>query len=177
MIDDELTDLAALNRLRGRCRRYGLDLDDFIDMWSRQHGRCGICRCIFTSLRAARIDHDHDPDRDAPENRRELARGLLCNGCNANLPSYEESEIEQQLAWLEHQVAEAHRRLDLYHRARPLYLRAVHDYLQGSDQWADGDSELLQLGRKVPWQHHDFPTAGLDAGVGIMKFTQPRMCP
>jgi hypothetical protein len=165
-------------RLRDRCRTYGLTVEDFRQMWTEQGGRCAICRYALT-LRGACIDHYHDADRDTPARRTEQVRGLLCQGCNTSLPRYEDAsdeEVEQQIAWVEELVMEAHRRLDEYLRARPLYMRAVKAYLSGTPaQVAHEDLEALRVGRRLPWRDSNWADAGFDLGNGLtMEFSEPR---
>lgn len=172
---DSLDDPEALRRLRTRCRRYGLTVDEFLAMWEEQGGRCAICRGGL-SLRSVRIDHYHDAERDGPEFRAALVRGLLCNACNSYLPQVEfepAESLDRHLRWLTVQIEDAHRRLDLYRRARPLYLKAVRGYLEGGGTHHDDgeDAELLALGRGVPWRHEDWAGPGLDIGGAIMEFT------
>jgi hypothetical protein len=164
-------------RLVDRCRRYGLTVEDFRQMWTEQGGRCEICRYALT-LRGACIDHYHDVDRDTPGRRAEYVRGLLCQGCNTSLSRYEgasDEEIEQQISWVEKEVTEAHRRLDEYLRARPLYLRAVRAYVSGTHmQIAHEELETLRAGRRLPWRDSNWAGPGFDLGNGCtMEFVAP----
>ena len=58
--------------------RYGMSKMDWLLLWHRQSGLCGICRtAVMGSSKEARkvthVDHDH---------RTGKVRGLLCNLCN-----------------------------------------------------------------------------------------------
>lgn len=165
----EWDDPKIRKRLQNRCSTYGIQVEDFREMWTEQGGRCAICRSALT-LRGARIDHYHDIDRDLPDRRAECVRGLLCQGCNTVLPQYEdatEDAIQRQISMLEEDVREAHRRLDDYLRARPLYLQAVAAYLAGAPvEIADEDSDLLLAGRRLPWRDSNWASPGFDIGEG-----------
>lgn len=52
---------------------YGISLDDYNDMYSKQDGRCAICGRSYPRLS---VDHDHKSNK---------VRGLLCNSCNMTL--------------------------------------------------------------------------------------------
>lgn len=60
--------------------KYGIDMDDYDDMFRFQNGQCAICyrtpeECsdARTGTQALFIDHDHESGH---------VRGLLCNRCN-----------------------------------------------------------------------------------------------
>jgi recombination endonuclease VII len=55
-------------------KRYGITIDDYDRMLTKQDGRCAVCRKA-TATRLA-VDHCH---------RLNKVRGLLCNGCNSML--------------------------------------------------------------------------------------------
>lgn len=167
----------VMRRLRVRCRRYGIEVEDFRRMWVQQRGRCGICRDGL-DLRGTRIDHAHDFDPDlgdrywsrTPDERAHAVRGLLCQGCNTVLGRYEaltDDDVRERIAWLEERLADAHRRLDLYGRTFPMYYRAVEAYLAGeASEFADDDAELLLAGRRLPWRDSAWAGGGVDLHNG-----------
>ena len=64
-------------KMRQRLRRYGLSYEQYVEMFSRQNGRCAVCRCeLVLDGRHTHIDHSHDTDQ---------LRELLCHGCNTAL--------------------------------------------------------------------------------------------
>ena len=65
-------------RDKERARRYGLSLDDYRAMLTRQGNACAICRKPNAHLC---IDHCHATGR---------VRGLLCNKCNTGLGCYDD---------------------------------------------------------------------------------------
>lgn len=54
--------------------KYGITLEQYDKMFSRQSGTCAICLSINPSGRRLHIDHNHKTGR---------VRGLLCYRCNA----------------------------------------------------------------------------------------------
>jgi hypothetical protein len=62
------------------CRRYGISVEQFDEMFARQHGACGICERPFQHT--PHIDHDHATH---------TVRGLLCNMCNLGLGHFEDN--------------------------------------------------------------------------------------
>lgn len=54
-------------------RKYGITLDDYVEMWNSQNGECAICQEKKSRLD---VDHCHETGR---------VRGLLCMRCNYNL--------------------------------------------------------------------------------------------
>jgi hypothetical protein len=63
-------------RYRRIRRKYGLTAEQWNKLWDSQHGRCFICRKLFSSTRLACVDHEHEEG---------LIRGLLCTNCNYDL--------------------------------------------------------------------------------------------
>lgn len=68
--------------------KYGLSIEDVIDMWNDQQGKCAICGIQMVIDQTGRggypqsyvIDHDHKTNK---------VRGLLCSHCNLSLAHYE----------------------------------------------------------------------------------------
>lgn len=61
--------------LAKRCRKYGIEVSDFVRMYRRQNRKCAICfaRIPYQELV---IDHNH---------RTGHVRGLLCSRCNTGI--------------------------------------------------------------------------------------------
>jgi 5-methylcytosine-specific restriction endonuclease McrA len=70
-------------RARLKCV-YGLTLEEFVEMYSMQDGRCLICGRAFAGQfdPLLHVDHDHATGR---------VRGLLCHVCNKGLGFFGES--------------------------------------------------------------------------------------
>lgn len=60
-------------------RKYGLSLDEWLAIYRRQNGCCGICKQPFGDKRA-NVDHVHIKGwgKMPPEERKHYIRGLLC---------------------------------------------------------------------------------------------------
>lgn len=65
--------LSALSRIRN-IQRYGITVEQFNELLSRQNNRCPVCEKKFCKSRGPVIDHCHDTT---------VVRGLLCLKCNA----------------------------------------------------------------------------------------------
>jgi len=64
--------------------KYGLNENDWYDIYNRQDGRCGTCG-IIPSTGRFNIDHQHGIrgwKKMSPERRKTYVRGLLCYRCN-----------------------------------------------------------------------------------------------
>lgn len=56
---------------------YGITLPEYQDLYTKQDGKCAICKTDFLSLkRRPAIDHNHTTDK---------IRGLLCTNCNVGI--------------------------------------------------------------------------------------------
>ena len=65
-----------LSLIETRARKYGISLDDFLQMATEQENKCAICGCY--SIDNLAIDHCHETH---------VVRGLLCGFCNMMLGS------------------------------------------------------------------------------------------
>ena len=79
--------------------RYAMSKLDWLVLWHRQSGLCGICRSVEMgssedARKVTHVDHDH---------RTGEVRGLLCNGCNWDLAPLERdgwlAKAVQYLRW------------------------------------------------------------------------------
>ena len=57
-------------------RKYGLDLNGYVELLEAQNGACAICAGAHSDGRPLYVDHDHSTGK---------VRGLLCMGCNGGL--------------------------------------------------------------------------------------------
>jgi hypothetical protein len=77
--------------IRQREKNLGVTQEDYLAMYKKQEGRCGICRSRLYSKRykAFAVDHCHDTGR---------IRGLLCTNCNTGLGLFKDDPIALQRA-------------------------------------------------------------------------------
>lgn len=70
---------------KGTLRRYGLTVEQWIEILSSQGNVCAICRKVPPSGIWV-TDHDHVPKfkRMLPEHRSLYVRGILCSWCNSH---------------------------------------------------------------------------------------------
>jgi hypothetical protein len=54
-------------------RLYGITLEDYVDLFSKQNGVCAICLEECKTRKSLSVDHNHSTGK---------VRGLLCNRCN-----------------------------------------------------------------------------------------------
>ncbi len=165
---DRFDDPEVQRRLRARCKKYAPSIDDYVEMWIHQDGRCVICRVVL-QLRTAKIDHQHDIWMNRPNQRR--VRGLLCGGCNSELANLEDvtpEEVDRQLLLLEEQLKHTQRQLELYREGRPLCLERALGYLDGKGpegEVAESTVELLQAGKRRSWQYAAAAPGSLAGGA------------
>jgi hypothetical protein len=62
-----------LDRTRHLKKRYGLGIDDYIELHKSQGGVCAICGEVSRVRETLVVDHDHKSG---------VVRGLLCYRCN-----------------------------------------------------------------------------------------------
>lgn len=84
--------IVGQNRIRRFAKLYGITVQDYDRMLTRQRGVCAICLKPEKNRMLA-VDHDHDTGR---------VRGLLCTTCN------------NALGWLERNMTLAMKYLHLY---------------------------------------------------------------
>lgn len=74
------------NRLRARCKAYGITVEQYRAMLAAQDGRCGMCNLPEeeNGIMLA-IDHDHACCPDPCRSCGRCLRGLLCDPCNRAL--------------------------------------------------------------------------------------------
>ena len=60
-------------------RRYGLEVEEYIEMVNEQQGACAICKQFTPRLC---VDHSHDTGEN---------RGLLCHRCNVGLGHFNDN--------------------------------------------------------------------------------------
>lgn len=60
-------------RDRALRKKYGITVDDYVQMLAEQSGRCQICEMPPAAGKMLHVDHCHESGR---------VRGLLCNLCN-----------------------------------------------------------------------------------------------
>lgn len=61
-------------------RLYGLSVEDYLTLLSKQGGVCAICGVAPTTRKLA-VDHNHDTGKN---------RGLLCDNCNNGLGRFKD---------------------------------------------------------------------------------------
>lgn len=66
---------------RGVCRKFGITVEDYDKMNSKQNGLCAICGKRDTANRALAVDHCHITNE---------VRGLLCGKCNKALGGFDD---------------------------------------------------------------------------------------
>jgi len=80
---ERLKDYRSRNKQKIRGKnfqdRYGIGLEDYEELKTRQHGKCGICKA---EGRVLYVDHCHSTN---------VIRGLLCNGCNTGIGMLQDS--------------------------------------------------------------------------------------
>lgn len=76
-------------RAHGYRRRYGLTLETWNELLTRQDGMCALCR---GEMRRVVVDHDHANGH---------VRGLLCDRCNLLLGQVEQIGLPVIMAYLE----------------------------------------------------------------------------
>lgn len=76
-------------------RTYGLEWEQYLEMFANQQGSCKICKIPLSLYpkqnkhAIAHIDHCHDTGK---------VRGLLCKTCNAGLGNFKDSALLCKLA-------------------------------------------------------------------------------
>lgn len=67
--------------LKDKKYNYGIDAEEYKDLFEQQEYKCGICKKLFSSEfdSDACIDHDHPPSQKQLPGK---IRGILCRMCN-----------------------------------------------------------------------------------------------
>ena len=70
--------------------KFGIELEEYIEMLERQEGKCAICGCSTDDQKFAfAVDHDHKCC-DGRKSCGECIRGLLCSRCNSAIGQLKE---------------------------------------------------------------------------------------
>lgn len=94
LAQQKLLDSQNPNNRRNRKLRefYGITVEEYDALLSKQDGRCAICRSRDAGGRGRfHVDHDHATG---------MVRGLLCHGCNTRLPIIESGLYVKALEYL-----------------------------------------------------------------------------
>lgn len=70
------------NKINRMKRLYGVTYEEYLNLISKQKGKCAICREILNQDRFTHIDHCHKTD---------AVRGLLCHNCNQGLGHFKDN--------------------------------------------------------------------------------------
>ncbi len=84
-------------------RTFGLTMEDYAEMLSRQGGRCAICGSTDPGRGRENFSVDHDRSHCSGKNGcPECVRGLLCVSCNAGLGCFRDNigSLESALSYL-----------------------------------------------------------------------------
>ena len=73
--------------------RYGITLQQKLELLNKQNGRCAICKKDIIKIKAC-VDHDHKTGK---------IRGLLCDKCNRALGGFEDNKeyLQQAMEYLD----------------------------------------------------------------------------
>lgn len=85
---------------KSNLRRYGLTVERYNEILSKQGGVCAICQELPTGGERLCVDHSHTTKK---------VRGLLCRHCNTGIGMLKDSHtiIKNSLRYLENPPAEA----------------------------------------------------------------------
>ena len=77
--------------------RYNLSLNDWLDIWKKQDGKCAVCGKAFENPSNACIDHNHITGK---------VRGLLCKKCNIAIGFFDENinSMERAIKYIQKEV-------------------------------------------------------------------------
>lgn len=67
--------------------RYGITLEQYMEMYKAQEGKCAICQKNHRHENAMPVDHDHSSGK---------VRGLLCHSCNRSLHWFDSPEMSKR---------------------------------------------------------------------------------
>jgi hypothetical protein len=71
-------------------KKYGMIIDDYIDLMKKQNGVCAICKREDESGKRLSVDHDHSCCAGVSSCGK-CIRGLLCSRCNRTLGMVEDN--------------------------------------------------------------------------------------
>lgn len=74
----------ARHKISHLLNRYGLEWEQYLDLYEKQNNQCAICHCSIGLNGTAHVDHCHVTNK---------VRGLLCVNCNKGLGSFKDSGI------------------------------------------------------------------------------------
>ena len=74
--------IAVARRAAHQLRKYGLTVEQYDAMLTKQNGTCDICNLVCLTGKRLAVDHCHDT---------KVVRGLLCANCNMGNGSLKES--------------------------------------------------------------------------------------
>lgn len=80
---------SMLQKRAERASLYGLSVDAYLDMHSKQDGKCAICYKPPMTQRGLHVDHCHKTG---------IVRGLLCHGCNIGIGNFDHNPILMESA-------------------------------------------------------------------------------
>lgn len=85
------TTCKACRIIAQREKTLGVTQEQYLSMYKKQQGRCGICenRLYSKRYKAFAVDHNHETGR---------IRGLLCTNCNTGLGLFKDDPIRLQRA-------------------------------------------------------------------------------
>ena len=72
------------NRVKEKLKRYGISIDIFNSLLSKQNNKCKICPRVLDShdkIHTPHIDHDHSCCK-GPRSCGKCIRGIICHSCN-----------------------------------------------------------------------------------------------
>lgn len=74
-----------LNKIRARCHRYGITIEEYNKQYEKQNGCCAICGANDKDLpKKLHIDHNHTDNK---------FRGFLCHYCNTALGLFRDDVV------------------------------------------------------------------------------------
>lgn len=82
-------------------REFGIDINFYNQLLTRQRGACAVCETVFTDDNFPQVDHDHSTGK---------VRGLLCRTCNMGLGMFKDNinKLEQATNYLKRTSEASH---------------------------------------------------------------------
>lgn len=86
-------------------RNYNISIEQYMEMFKAQGGKCAICRKpskVYLS-----VDHDHACCPGRANSCGKCVRGLLCSGCNKSLGNFHDSTeiLERAIHYLKGEIS------------------------------------------------------------------------